>query len=280
MLDFKFGCHFVGRCHRFIISESNVRSRMSLPFVGMMAASSSLGHDKLMEKVGIKMPERKYIIPPDEESDEDDDDDMEEITLSEMEVGDEEAAGRDEEQNEDSDEEEIENMELLEVSTEGDRGEGDLGDFDLSFSKLEPEVELLEVSTEEVDLGIDDNGDFLEGENKGHNLEGEFDPDEDMEESLVIDEDDEDGREEGDEKEYEERDEGGEKEEKGKSGGNDEWKPLELLPAGWKFKETPRHDGGKKVIFFPQNIKVGWIVFLKLLSLRGWSFCHHPITAS
>ena len=198
--------------------------------VRMIAASSSQGHDKLMKESDIKMSERKYIIPPDEDSDEDDND-AEEITLSEMEVddeeeaqsADEETAGRDEEQNENRNEEESENMELLEVSTgSGGWEEGDLGS---DLGVLEPEVELLEVSSEEVDLGS----------NQGDNMEGEFDPDEDIEEALVIDEEDDEG---------EGRDEN-------KSGGSDEYKPLELLPAGWKFKETPRHDGGKKV-FFPQ----------------------------
>ena len=210
--------------------------------VRMIAASSSQGHDKLMKESDIKMSERKYIIPPDEDSDEDDND-AEEITLSEMEVddeeeaqsADEETAGRDEEQNENRNEEESENMELLEVSTgSGGWEEGDLGS---DLGVLEPEVELLEVSSEEVDLGS----------NQGDNMEGEFDPDEDIEEALVIDEEDEE-REVGDEKED---DEGEGRDEKKKSGGSDEYKPLELLPAGWKFKENPRHDGGKKV-FFPQ----------------------------
>ena len=215
--------------------------RSGVAIVGMIAASSSLGHGKVVRESDIKMPERKYIIPPDEDTDEDDD---EEITLSEMEVDDEEAGGREEEQNEDRNGEEIENMELLEVSTEGGGEDSELGSYQGDQGDLEPEVELLEVSTDEVDLGS----------NKGDYLEEEFDPDEDMEEALVIDEEDEE-REEGDEKEDEEREVGGEKDEKIKSGGRDEWKPLELLPAGWKFKETPRHDGGKEVFCFPQYPK-------------------------
>ena len=230
----------------------------------MIAASSSLGHGKVMEEGGIKMPERKYIIPPDEDTDDDDDDaleithseidDAEEITLSEMEVddeeeaqsADEEAAGGEEEQNEDRNEEEIKNMELLEESTEGGREDSELS-FDQVY--LEPEVELLEVSSEEVDLGSN-KGDL--GSNEGHFLEGDFDPDEEMEEALVIDE--EDGEMEvGDVKEDAE----GEvvRDKKRKSGEGDEWKPLELLPAGWKFKETLRHDGGKKVLYITQYTK-------------------------
>ena len=119
---------------------------------------------------------------------------------------------------------------------------GDVVDFVGDLGVLEPEVELLEVSSEEVDLGS----------NQGDNMEGEFDPDEDMEEALVIDEEDEE-REVGDEKEDNEGEEV--RDEKRKSGGSDEYKPLELLPAGWKFKETLRHDGGKKVFYFTQYTK-------------------------
>ena len=241
---------------RPIISESS-KARCGdwgeVAVVRMIAASSSLGRDKMMEGSDIKMPERKYIIPPDEDSDEDDNDaleithseidDAEEITLSEMEVdneedaqsADEETAGREEEEQNEN-EEEVKNTELLEVSTEeGGWEEGDLGS---DLGVLEPEVELLEVSSEEVDLG----------------LGGEFDSDEDMEEALVIDEEDEE-REVGDEKEDNEGEEV--RDEKRKSGGSDEYKPLELLPAGWKFKENPRHDGGTKV-FFPQYPMKGW----------------------
>ena len=214
--------------------------------ISMIAAAKSLGRDEVMEQSEVKMPDRKYIIPPDEDSD-DDDDDVEEITLSEIEVdddiddeegaqsADEEVAGREEGQNEDDDDEgEIENMELLEVSTEGGMEEADLGRNKGGLGvggELDPdeypEVELLKVSTEQAGLG-GDKGD----------LEGEYDLDEDMEETLVIDEVEEE-REVDDVQEDEKR-------EKRKSGG-DEWKPLELLPAGWKFKETLRHDGWKKV---------------------------------
>ena len=216
--------------------------------ISMIAATSSLGHDnKVMEESDVKIPERKYIIPPDDDSDEEDND-AEEITLSEMEVddeeaeADEEAAGRGEEQNGDENEGEIENMELLEVSTEGGREEGDLGSDQGYFEPDEVlEVELLEVSKEEVDLGRD----------KGDCLEGEFDPDEDMEETLVIDE------------EEEEKEVGGEKM---KLAGSAEWKDLELLPAGWKFKEAPRHDGGKKVFYFPQYLSKLWLLPQNFLS--------------
>ena len=211
--------------------------------MNMIAAATSLGHDKVMGQSELKMPDRKYIIPPDEDSD-DDDDDVEEITLSEIEVDDddnddeegaesagEEVADKEENHKEDDAEGEIENMELLDVSTEGGKDEVDLG---RNEGLLDPdeylEVELLELSTEEADL---------EG-GKGDFKEGEYDLDEDLEETLVIDEVEEE------EREVERDVQEDEKKEKRKSEGG-EWKPLELLPAGWKFKETLRHDGGKKV---------------------------------
>ena len=188
-----------------------------------MASVEDMGprHEEEMES-GVKMMERKYIIPPDEDS-EDDEDDAEEVTLGEMEVDEPDAGGGDDP---DVDEvEDLENMELLEVGTE----RGEVGNEEASsgvgFNPDEVlEVELLEMSTGEVDLGGD----------KSDVGVGVFDPDEDTDDALVIDEEIEgEGVQEAKEKKREST--------------SEEWLMLEMLPPGWKFKETPRHNGGKKV---------------------------------
>ena len=233
------------------LSKTGCTEWGEIHIISMIAAAKSLVNDKVMEQSEVKMPDRKYIIPPDEDSD-DDDDDVEEITLSEIEVdddiddeeraqsADEEVAGREEDQNEDDDDEgEIENMELLDVSIEGGRDEVDLGkNEDGLGGQLDPD-ELLKVSTEQADLE-GDKGD----------LEGEYDPDEDMEETLVIDEVEE-------EREVDDVQEDEKKEKR--NSGDGEWKPLELLPAGWKFKENLRHDGWKKVCCLFQSYHGKWI---------------------
>ena len=190
----------------------------------MMASVEDKGprHEEEMLESGVKMMERKYIIPPDEDS-EDDEDDAEEVTLGEMEVDEPDAGGGDDP---DVDEvEDLENMELLEVGTE----RGEVGNEEASsgvgFNPDEVlEVELLEMSTGEVDLGGD----------KSEVGVGVFDPDEDTDDALVIDEEIEgEGVQEVKEKKRESP--------------SEEWLMLEMLPPGWKFKETPRHNGGKKV---------------------------------
>ena len=195
----------------------------------MMASVEDMGprHEEEMES-DVKMMERKYIIPPDEDS-EDDEDDAEEVTLGEMEVDEPDAGGGDD-PNVDE-EEDLENLKLLEARTEGGEVVNEETSSGVGFNPDELlEVELLEMSTGEVDLGGD----------KSDVGVGVFDPDEDTDDALVIDEEIEgEGVQEAKEKKREST--------------SEEWLMLEMLPPGWKFKETPRHNGGKKVFLEKLN---------------------------
>ena len=196
-----------------------------------------------------KIQKREYIIPPDEDRD-DEEYSEEEVTLSETEEGNDKGDEDDsfvyEEAADDEEEGEIVSLGTPIQTTERNQGE-----------------------EEDSEATCDDN----------------IDPDELMEETLVIDE--------GDEMETKlDVDEirasfenGGEKalvnpldqthitgEAQMQSGefgfgenmktekfgfeekmeiedpGSEEWKQLEMLPEGWKFKESPKIKGGKKVL--------------------------------
>ena len=212
------------------------------------AAQNFVGQTHNMVVDG-KMQKREYIIPPDEDSD-DEEQSEEEVTLSETEEG------------------------------------NDKGDEDDSFVYEEAADDAEE--GEIVSLGTSDQTTEInqgEDENSEATCDDNIDPDELLEETLVIDEDDKmETKPEVDEIRASFKN-GGEKafvnpldqthfngdvhiqnEEFGfgesmkmekfgfeekmeiEDPGSEEWKQLEMLPEGWKFKESPKIKGGKKVL--------------------------------
>ena len=210
------------------------------------AAQNFVGQTQNMVVDG-KIQKREYIIPPDEDSD-DEEHSEEEVTLSET-----------EESNDKSDEDDS----FIYEDTNDDAEEGELvglGTPIQTTKRNQGEEEDSEATCDDI-----------------------IDPDELLEETLVIDEDDEVETKPDVDEIRANFENGGEKafvnpldqthfngdvqmqseefgfgenkmEEFGfaekmeiEDPGSEEWKQLEMLPEGWKFKESPKIKGGKKV---------------------------------
>ena len=233
------------------------------------AAQNFVGQTQNMVKDG-KIQKREYIIPPDEDSD-DEEHSEEEVTLSETEEGNDKGDEDDsfiyEETNDDAEEGEIVGLGTPIQTTERNQGEDDNSEATFD-DNIDPD-ELLE-ETLVIDEGdeverkpkVDDiRASFRNGGEKAFvnpldqaHITGdvqmqseEFGFGENMKMEKF-----------GFEEKMEIEESGFEEKMEIEDPGPEEWKQLEMLPEGWKFKESPKIKGGKKVL--PQ-------VFLDYLDL-------------
>ena len=210
------------------------------------AAQNFVGQTHNMVVDG-KMQKREYIIPPDEDSD-DEEYSEEEVTLSETEEGNDKGDEDDSFVYEEAADDEGEIVSLGALNQTTDSKQGEEGDFEATFDDNIDPGELLEETL------VIDEGDEMETKLDVDEIRTSFENA--GEKALVnpLDQTHITGEAQMQSGEFGfgenmKMDKFGYEEEMGiEDPGSEEWMQLEMLPDGWKFKESPKIKGGKKVL--------------------------------
>ena len=223
------------------------------------AAQNFVGQTHNMVVDG-KIQKREYIIPPDEDSD-DEEYSEEEVTLSETEESNDKSDEDDslvyEEAADDAEEGELVGLGTLNQTTNGKQGEeGDSEatcDDNIDPGELLEEILVIDESdqmeakpdVDEIEASFENGGEkafvnpldqtHITGEAQMQSEEFGFGENKKMEKF-------------GFEEKMEIEESGFEEKMEIEDPGPEEWKQLEMLPEGWKFKESPKIKGGKKVL--------------------------------
>ena len=213
----------------------------------MIAAAQNFVGQTHNMLVDGKIQKREYIIPPDEDSD-DEEHSEEEVTLSETEEGNDKGDEDDSFVYEEAADDEGEIVSLGALNQTTDSKQGEEGDFEATFDDNIDPGELLEETL------VIDEGDEMETKPNVVEIRARFKNG--GEKSLVNPLDQTHFN--GDVHIQNEEFGFGESMKMEKFGfeekmeiedpGSEEWKQLEMLPEGWKFKESPKIKGGKKVL--------------------------------
>ena len=211
------------------------------------AAQNFVGQTHNMVVDG-KIQKREYIIPPDEDSD-DEEHSEEEVTLSETEESNDKSDEDDslvyEEAADDAEEGELVGLDTLNQTT--NRKQGHEGDSEATCDdNIDPD-ELLEETL------VIDEGDEMEAKPDVDEVQASFENGGEkafvnpLDQTHLTGEVQMQSEEFGVDENMKMEEFGFEEKMEIEDPGPEEWKQLEMLPDGWKFKESPKIKGGKKV---------------------------------